>query len=354
MSKPIESRRIALHRKMVLRFPNFDGFATQYSTNISMTGMFVRSDEPQPPGTPVSFEFRMQDGAQLIRGKGWVVWARDQDDGPDKPAGMGVEFTDLDRESRRLIRWLILNQIPEGTEVFDVNAGAESPMRFGRTGRVGTPLWLGIVTGAALFLGLIALAYWWTQRPDLSRVPQVAASPGLLESGSARADLEVAAEVAERKPLSEPTDVLEQPSEPAAAPLAVSPESGEAREEDVQGEPPVEVPSLDGLETFVGSWARAWSNQDVPAYLGHYSAQFVPPDSLGRAEWEAQRGRRLTAPRQIRVAVARLGADFLTESRARVSFLQTYRSESYSDTVDKILEVEREADGWKIVHEYSN
>lgn len=111
--RPIESRRVALNRRIVLRFPDFDGFVTEYAANLSMTGMFVRSREPQDAGTPVSFELRLESGAPLVRGKGWVVWSRSEREGADRPAGMGVEFTELDHKSRRLVRWMILNQLPE-------------------------------------------------------------------------------------------------------------------------------------------------------------------------------------------------------------------------------------------------
>ena len=46
-----------------------------------------------------------------------------------------------------------------------------------------------------------------------------------------------------------------------------------------------------------------------------------------------------------------MGAETLSEDRARVSFDQSYRSETYRDQVHKILELIRENGGWKILSE---
>ncbi len=357
MGKPVESRRIALHRKIVLRFPDFDGFATEYSANLSMTGMFIRSDDPQPPGTPVSFEFGLQDGAQLVRGKGWVVWSRERNDGQDRPAGMGVEFTELDRESRRLIRWLILNQLPEGTVVFDVNAGADAPTGVVASRARGGAVRKGLVVGAVL--GAAVLAALWLRSagneeagsaPAPAEAQQVA-SPALDPSGSAAiASMPVPSRIAGGSPagapgMGAPTDrvgaravAVPAPAEEAGEPLA-----GSSVRLDVEG--------------FVRSWAAAWSAQDVDAYLGHYSSAFVPESGESLAAWQRLRAQRLTAPSTIRVAVTRLSWQDVPNrggDRVRVSFLQTYRSDSYSDTVDKVLDLHLEGGLWRIVREASS
>ena len=49
--------------------PRFDTFVTEYSTNISTTGMFIVSDKPQAPGSTFTFEFSVADDWKLIRGK---------------------------------------------------------------------------------------------------------------------------------------------------------------------------------------------------------------------------------------------------------------------------------------------
>jgi len=128
LRKPLslESRRIALERKITLNFPHFKGFLTEYSSNISMTGMFVQSEKPEPPGTVLAFEFRLADGLNLIQGQAEVVWRRMKGKGSARPAGMGLKFVRLDKDSRRVIRWAVEKQLREGGETFDLDEDLEN------------------------------------------------------------------------------------------------------------------------------------------------------------------------------------------------------------------------------------
>jgi xylose isomerase len=73
----VDSRRVSLEREIAIRVPRFDTFVTEYSQNISTTGMFIVSDKPQPPGTTFSFEFSVADDWKLrTKGpKGHPEWA---------------------------------------------------------------------------------------------------------------------------------------------------------------------------------------------------------------------------------------------------------------------------------------
>ncbi len=115
--------------------------------------------------------------------------------------------------------------------------------------------------------------------------------------------------------------------------------------------PPV-LPAQQLVE-LVQSWARAWSDQRVDAYLGLYASDFRPPGELSRGEWEAQRRSRILGPRQIEVQLSAIEVEPIDARRARVSFDQSYRSDNYRDTVRKSLELVREAGAWKILAERS-
>ena len=117
----IDSRRIALEREVTIRVPRFDTFVTEYSTNISTTGMFIVSEKPHSPGTTFTFEFSVADDWKLIRGKAQVVWTRYRDEDKERPAGMGVRFVELDAQSRRLIRWIVEKNIREGGKPFELD-----------------------------------------------------------------------------------------------------------------------------------------------------------------------------------------------------------------------------------------
>lgn len=122
----LRKRRVPLQRKISLKFKEFRGFITEHSANISMGGMFIRTESPQPPGTIFDFEFTLGDGYTLIHGIGEVVWVRERDEGPDRPAGMGVRFLNLDPESRQLVDRIVLERLrKEGPSGLPVNPGPE-------------------------------------------------------------------------------------------------------------------------------------------------------------------------------------------------------------------------------------
>jgi uncharacterized protein (TIGR02266 family) len=88
--------------RIKLKYPDVQSFIERYSSNISRGGIFVQTRRPRPIGTVLRFEFLLSDQTRLIRGEGRVAWVRERDEGGE-PAGMGVKYTRLDRQSRELI-----------------------------------------------------------------------------------------------------------------------------------------------------------------------------------------------------------------------------------------------------------
>jgi len=87
-------RRVTINKE----FESFDAFVHEYVTNVSRSGVFIRSKEPLPIGTEVNLTFTViMDDMQTIEGTGQVV--RVQDD----PPGMGVAFTKLTKYSEDLL-----------------------------------------------------------------------------------------------------------------------------------------------------------------------------------------------------------------------------------------------------------
>ncbi len=105
------------------------------------------------------------------------------------------------------------------------------------------------------------------------------------------------------------------------------------------------------LVEFARGWALTWTEQRVDDYLQLYASDFQPPGNLTRESWAQQRRLRIQRPRSIEVRLSAVEAETLSEDRARVSFDQSYRSETYRDQVHKILELIRENGGWKILSE---
>ena len=97
-----QNPRVSLSQLIQYRFDTLEDFLSEYSTDISMGGMFIRTSTPKDEGTLVYLQFYLRDGAKLIEGLGRVVRVNS-----NQPAGMGIEFINFDEESMELIRQIV-------------------------------------------------------------------------------------------------------------------------------------------------------------------------------------------------------------------------------------------------------
>lgn len=83
-------------------FSSMDEFISEYVTNISRTGVFIRTKSPLPVGTKVNLKFTViMDELETIEGIGEVVRVQKE------PLGMGVVFVSLTAHSQDLVSKLI-------------------------------------------------------------------------------------------------------------------------------------------------------------------------------------------------------------------------------------------------------
>jgi Tfp pilus assembly protein PilZ len=83
-------------------FDSFDQFIQEYVTNISRSGVFIKTSTPLPVGSQVTLRFTVvMDDVEVIEGIGEVV--RLETD----PPGMGVVFKQLTSYSQSLIEKLL-------------------------------------------------------------------------------------------------------------------------------------------------------------------------------------------------------------------------------------------------------
>jgi uncharacterized protein (TIGR02266 family) len=119
---PRDSRRVPIATKVQFKFDRFSGFISEYSTNISPTGMFIVTDNPEPSGRILDLEFRLGDGFEIIKGQGEVVWVRSVPDGPTRPPGMGIRFLELSPGSQDLIYRIVDRFVAQGGTPFDLTS----------------------------------------------------------------------------------------------------------------------------------------------------------------------------------------------------------------------------------------
>jgi len=102
-------RRRAERVDLVVRvdYKTVDELFSEFARNINEGGMFVETESPPDIGEPVALQFSIPGSDEPIQVMGRVV--RTTGDGaPDTP-GMGIEFEDLDAQSRDLINELVRN-----------------------------------------------------------------------------------------------------------------------------------------------------------------------------------------------------------------------------------------------------
>ncbi|MCA9622954.1 MAG: PilZ domain-containing protein [Myxococcales bacterium] len=104
-----DARRKAERVTINKEFDSFDAFVSEYVTNVSSTGVFIRTQEPLEVGSRVNMKFTVvMDGFETVEGEGEVVRV------VDDPPGVGVVFTKLEDASQRIIERLLVAQRKEG------------------------------------------------------------------------------------------------------------------------------------------------------------------------------------------------------------------------------------------------
>ena len=92
-------------------FESFDAFIQEYVTNISRTGVFIKSKNPLPVGTEVNLRFTViMEDIETIDGIGEVVRVE------ENPPGMGVIFREIGAYSKALIDRLLLEGVAKPDE----------------------------------------------------------------------------------------------------------------------------------------------------------------------------------------------------------------------------------------------
>jgi uncharacterized protein (TIGR02266 family) len=85
-----------------LEFDSIEHFISEYVSNISKTGAFIRTRDPWPVGTKLRLRFTiLADELEILEGMAEVVRVSDQ------PRGMGVAFVELAEHSAKLIDKLL-------------------------------------------------------------------------------------------------------------------------------------------------------------------------------------------------------------------------------------------------------
>lgn len=115
------STRMPLDAVVRLHFEGTVAYQNGFAANVSALGMFVKHPDPPAVGTRLVFEFVLGDERKPVQGGGVVAWVRERYEGPGRPAGVGIQFTELDALSRQHIAEALFEYLETqlGVEVAD-------------------------------------------------------------------------------------------------------------------------------------------------------------------------------------------------------------------------------------------
>jgi type IV pilus assembly protein PilZ len=107
-SEDLERRRSERTDYVVrVDYKTVDELFSEFARNINEGGLFVETERPPVVGSLVALEFQIPGGSEPIQVMGRVI--RTSGGERDEPLGMGIEFENLDGQSRDLINDLVRN-----------------------------------------------------------------------------------------------------------------------------------------------------------------------------------------------------------------------------------------------------
>jgi uncharacterized protein (TIGR02266 family) len=87
-----------------LRYSDLETFIERFAPNVTRGGIFLASRQPRAEGEIFRFEVQLATGAVALAGEGKVIWVKAFDPNePQKPHGMGVQFVQIDPDSRETL-----------------------------------------------------------------------------------------------------------------------------------------------------------------------------------------------------------------------------------------------------------
>ncbi len=89
------------------RSRTLEEFARDYLCDLGQKGIFIRTRQLLPPGTPLELELRLADGSPVLVGRGTILYATEELAELELPAGMEIRIEELTPETARIHRSLL-------------------------------------------------------------------------------------------------------------------------------------------------------------------------------------------------------------------------------------------------------
>ena len=100
-------RRRSERAALIVRvdYGTVDEIFSEFTRDINEGGLFIETEKPKPAGTEVALHFSLPGSEEVVQTIGRVV--RVSSGAEDAPAGMGIEFDELNDEDRQRINTIV-------------------------------------------------------------------------------------------------------------------------------------------------------------------------------------------------------------------------------------------------------
>lgn len=98
-------------------------------------------------------------------------------------------------------------------------------------------------------------------------------------------------------------------------------------------------------------WAKSWVYLNIDNYLSCYAADFVGEGYADPEAWRNSRRQRFSTEKQIELAIANMEVLATAPDTISVTFVQTYKSKTYTDKVQKQIVLKYIDNKWLITAE---
>lgn len=100
--------RVALDAQVKVKVPSTDSLFDSRIRDLSENGVFILMEKTRPIGTGLELDIVVREGAFLVRARGIIVHeVRPEDARPDRPAGIGVMFLEVEEHSQAQLAELV-------------------------------------------------------------------------------------------------------------------------------------------------------------------------------------------------------------------------------------------------------
>ena len=114
---------------------------------------------------------------------------------------------------------------------------------------------------------------------------------------------------------------------------------------------PLDNSAINAITNTLDLWAAAWMAQNPDQYLSLYSDDFELAEGESRNLWEMNRRERILIPSYIQLDLSYESITPISETQVDVKLRQSYRSDRYREISNKILTLQSEPKGWRIIGE---